>query len=104
LNLATSLKESFQEDFNFRRLEAWLLVVLPPYLLYLSGIRNFIDIIGLVGGVAISLEMILLILVYASAKKNGERIPEYSVYLPQPVLYLMMLIFAAAAAYTLFIK
>jgi len=104
LNLATSLKESFQEDFNFGRLGAWLLVVLPPYLLYLSGIRNFIDIIGLVGGVAISLEMILLILVYASAKKNGERIPEYSVRLPQPVLYFMMLIFAAAAAYTLFIK
>ena len=104
LNLATSLKESFQDDFNFRRLGAWLLVVLPPYLLYLSGIRNFIDIIGLVGGVAISLEIILLILVYASAKKNGERIPEYSVRLPQPVLYFMMLIFAAAAAYTLFIK
>jgi hypothetical protein len=48
--------------------------------------------------------MILLILVYASAKKNGERIPEYSVYLPRPVLYFMILIFAAAAAYTLFIK
>jgi tyrosine-specific transport protein len=104
LNLAVSLKESFEQDFYFKRLISWLLVILPPYLLYLSGIRNFIDIIGLVGGVAISLEMILLILVYASAKKNGERIPEYSVYLLRPVLYFMMLIFAAAAAYTLFIK
>jgi tyrosine-specific transport protein len=104
LNLATALKESFRQDFHFRHLEAWLLVILPPYLLYLSGIRNFIDIIELVGGVAISLEMVLLIFVYISAKKNGERIPEYSVLLPRPVLYLIILVFAAAAAYTLFIK
>lgn len=104
LNLATALKESFRQDFHFRHLGAWFLVILPPYLLFLSGIRNFIDIIGLVGGVAISLEAILLIFVYISAKKNGERIPEYSIRLPALALYLMMAVFAAGAAYTLFIK
>ncbi|MEK7154432.1 MAG: aromatic amino acid transport family protein [Patescibacteria group bacterium] len=104
LNLATSLKESLRQDFHFNHWWAWLLAILPPYLLFLSGIRNFIDIIGLVGGVAISLEAILLIFVYISAKRNGDRIPEYSIRLPRPVLYLMMLVFAAGAAYTLFIK
>jgi tyrosine-specific transport protein len=104
LNLATSLKESLRQDFHFKHWWAWLLAILPPYLLFLSGIRNFIDIIGLVGGVAISLEAILLVFVYISAKRNGDRIPEYSIRLPRPVLYLMMLIFAAGAAYTLFIK
>lgn len=104
LNLATALKESFQYDFHFRRFWAWLLVMLPPYLLYLSGVRNFIDIIGLVGGVAIGLEVILLIFVYISAKKNGERIPEYSIRLPRVVLYLIIAVFAAGAGYTLLIK
>jgi amino acid permease len=104
LNLATALKESFRQDFRFRHFGAWLLVVLPPYLLYLSGIRNFIDIIGLVGGVAIGLEAILLVFVYISAKKNGERIPEYSIRLPRAVLYLLITVFAAGAGYTLFIK
>jgi amino acid permease len=104
LNLATALKESFQQDFRFKLPWAWLLVMLPPYLLFLSGIRNFIDIIGLVGGVAISLEAILLVFVYISAKKNGDRIPEYSIRLPKPLLYLMMAVFAAGAAYTLIIK
>ncbi len=104
LNLATALKESFWQDFHFRHGWAWFLVILPPYLLYLSGIRNFIDIIGLVGGVAVSLEAILLVFVYISAKKNGERIPEYSIRLPRPVLYFIILVFVAAAGYTLFIK
>ncbi len=104
LNLATSLKESLRQDFHFNHWWAWLLAILPPYLLFLSGIRNFIDIIGLVGGVAVSLEAILLVFVYISAKRNGDRIPEYSIRLPRPVLYLMMLVFAAGAAYTLIIK
>lgn len=104
LNLATALKESFRQDFHFKHQWAWLLAILPPYLLFLSGIRNFIDIIGLVGGVAVGLEAILLVFVYISAKKNGERIPEYSIRLPAPVLYLMMAVFAAGAVYTLFIK
>lgn len=104
LNLATSLKESLHQDFHFNYWWAWLLAILPPYLLFLSGIRNFIDIIGLVGGVAVSLEAILLVFVYISAKRNGDRIPEYSIRLPHLVLYLMMLIFAAGAVYTLIIK
>lgn len=104
LNLATALKESFQQDFHFKHKWSWFLVIVIPYVLFLFGIRNFIDIIGLVGGLAISLEAILIILTYAKAKKNGERIPEYSVSLPKPLLYLMILIFAAGAFYTLFIK
>ncbi len=104
LNLGTSMKESFQQDFRFKRRWAWLLTVLPPYFLYLSGIRNFIDIISLVGGVAVSIEMVILIFMYASARKHGERVPEYSIRLPLPVLYLMMLIFAAGAVYTVIVK
>ncbi len=104
LNIGTSLKKSFQQDFRFKHRWAWLLAALPPYVLYLSGIRNFIDIIGLVGGVAVSIEMIILIFMYASARKKGERMPEYSIWLPLPILYLMMLIFAVGAVYTLIIK
>ena len=104
LNLGTALKESFQQDFYFSRRWAWLLVMIPPYVLFLSGVRNFIDIIGLVGGVAVSIEMIILIFLYAKARKNGDRVPEYSIRIPTPVLYLMMALFAAGAVYTILIK
>lgn len=104
LNLATALKESFQQDFRFRHRWAWLLTMVPPYVLFLSGVRNFIDIIGLVGGLAVSIEMIILIFLYVKTKKAGDRIPEYSIRVPVPVLYLIMLVFAAAAVYTIIIK
>lgn len=104
LNLGTALKESLQQDFYFSRRWGWLLTVIPPYVLFLSGVRNFIDIIGLVGGVAVSIEMVILIFLYAKTRKNGDRVPEYSIRIPAPLLYLMMLLFAAAAVYTVIIK
>ncbi len=104
LNLGTALKESLQEDFHFGHRWAWFLTIIPPYVLFLSGIRNFIDIIGLVGGLAVSIEMVILIFLYVKARKNGDRVPEYSIHLPTPVLYLMMALFAAGAVYTVLIK
>lgn len=104
LNLALALRESLVQDFHFKRKWVWLLAMIPPYLLFLSGVRNFIDIIGLVGGVAISLQTVLMIFLYVKAKKNGERIPEYSIRLPRWSLYWIVLIFGLGAAYTVFIK
>ncbi|HEY4506846.1 MAG TPA: aromatic amino acid transport family protein [Candidatus Paceibacterota bacterium] len=104
LNLGTAMKRALQEDFKFKSGWAWLLVVLPPYLLYLSGVRNFIDIISLVGGLAVSVEMMILIFVYANARKHGDRLPEYTIHIPLPLLYLMIAIFAFGAVYTLVFK
>ena len=104
LNLAFALRESLREDFRVRRRWVWVLAMIPPYLLFLSGVRNFIDIIGLVGGVAVSLQVVLLIFLYAKAKRMGERVPEYSIRLPVWSLYLMMLVFALGAVYTVLVR
>jgi amino acid permease len=104
LNMATSLRESLEEDFKMKARWVWILALTPPYILFLSGIRNFVDIISLVGGVAVSAQLILMIFLYAKAKKEGERIPEYAVRIPNWALYLMMLVFAAGAFYTVIIK
>lgn len=104
LNLTLALKESLGQDFHFKRKWAWLLAMIPPYFLFLSGIRNFIDVIGLVGGFAISLQMVLMIFLYIKAKKNGDRIPEYSIRLPKWSLYCFILFFGLGAAYTFFVR
>ena len=104
INLALALRESLDHDFRFKRKWIWLLAIIPPYLLFLLGIRNFIDIISLVGGVAVSLQTILMIFLYVKAKRNGERVPEYSIRLPVGSLYLMIFIFGLGAVYTVFVK
>ncbi len=101
LGMGLALSESFQYDFKFSKLRAWLLVVVPPYFLFLLGLRNFIDVMKLVGGLALSVEGIFLLFLYMQARKKGDRIPEYSVRVAQPVIYLLMAVFAFAAIYTL---
>lgn len=103
LSLLTSFRTSLREDFQLRRKGDFLLPLLPPLVFFLLGVQNFIGIISLVGGVAVSIDMILLLFVYAKAKNHGDRIPEYSISIPKFVLYGMMLIFALGAIYTLVI-
>lgn len=102
LNLGTALKESLHQDFHFNSKISWIFVSIVPYALFLSGVRNFIDVIGLVGGVAVSIDSIILIFIYVKARKKGKRMPEYSFRVPNFVLYLLMLLFVFGALYTLF--
>ena len=101
LGLGLALRESFQYDFQLTRFKSWLIVVIPPYVLFLLGIRDFIGIIGLVGGLALSVEGIFLLFLYMKARKKGDRVPEYSIRIPRPVIYFLICIFAFAAIYTL---
>lgn len=101
LNLGTALRESLREDFHFKNKFIWFFAAGVPYVLFFSGIRNFIDILSLVGGVAIGIDMILLILVYVQARRKGERMPEYTIRVPNALLYIMILFFVFIAVYTL---
>lgn len=101
LGLGLALTESLQYDFKFTKVQAWLVTIMPPFLLFISGLRDFINVIGLVGGFALSLEGIFVLLLYIRAKQKGTRMPEYSVGLPRVVIYILMLVFGLGVAYTL---
>ncbi len=101
LMLGTALLEIFRLDYGLNRTWSWFLVVVPPLVLFLGGLRNFIDVIGLAGAIGVGLEAFILIFVYAKAKTHGDRIPEYSLKLPVWVLYLLAIVFAGGIGYTL---
>ncbi len=104
LNSAVALRESLHEDFKFKSYWSWILVILVPYTLFALGLRNFINTIGIVGGVGIALDMLLLVLMYARARKKGTRMPEYTIHFPKWILYTMIILFAAGACYATFVK
>lgn len=99
--LGTALLEVFNFDYGLNRKISWLLTIVPPFVLFLGGLRNFIDVIGLAGGVAVGLEVIVLIFVFMKTKGHGDRIPEYSLKISAWVLYLLILVFAGGIGYTL---
>lgn len=94
INLGRILQESFSFDWGLPKFWAWFFALFPPFLIFLSGVRDFINIIGLAGSLSIGLLSIIFILIYGRVKKLGHRIPEYSLNLPKWFWYLAMLVFS----------
>ena len=103
VNGSTALREAFEYDFKFKKSHAYILVAVPPYLLFLSGLRNFIEIIGIVGAVVVSLETVLLVFMFLKAKSKGNREPEYSINVPRWLLYLVAAVFSVGLVYSLLV-
>ncbi|MBI2064192.1 MAG: hypothetical protein HYT66_00560 [Candidatus Yanofskybacteria bacterium] len=103
LMLGSAFLETFHLDYGISRKLAWLLTIVPPFVLFLGGLRTFIDIMSLSGSVAIGLEGIILILIYVKARSKGDRVPEYSLELPKAVYYFLMFVFLAGIVYALFV-
>lgn len=101
LMLGSSMTEVFIYDYNLKRISSWLLVMVPPILLFWSGVRNFIDVIGLAGAVAIGVESAMLIWIFKKSKISGNRTPEYSLKIQPWILYLVAIIFLGGAIYEL---
>lgn len=99
--LGSSLREVFQYDYRINKFLSWLLVVVPSLILFIGGIRTFIDIISLAGAVALGLEMAVLIFIYIKAKTKGDRVPEYSLSIPRPFLYILLTMFLVGVVYAL---
>jgi len=104
LMLGTAMLEIFHLDYGIPRKWSWLLVIMPPLILFLGGLRSFIDVISLAGAVAVGLEAFILVFVYMKAKSKGDRIPEYSMFIPAWLLYLIGAVFLGGIGYTFFTR
>ncbi len=67
-----ALKDSLSWDFNLKYGLPSFLVMVVPIGLFLLGVRSFIVAIDVVGGVFMSLQMLLLMLIYWRAKQKGD--------------------------------
>lgn len=101
MGLGLALRESLEDVNGLSKFTATFWTLIPPYLLYLLGLRNFIEVVGLVGGVALSIDGIVLLFLYAKARRSGDRLPEFSVRLPMPIIYLLAVVFVVAIVFTL---
>lgn len=101
LTLGLALKEMYWYDYKLNKVVAWLLTCVPPLLIFLFLARSFIQVIGITGGIAMSLEGILLVLIFNRAKKLGDRKPEYSIRKSTIISTLLIILFILGMAYTI---
>ena len=67
-----ALKQTFVWDNKINKVLAEFLVISLPLLLFLAGIRQFILILGVAGGIFIGIEAIMLIIVCWQARRKGD--------------------------------
>lgn len=104
LMMGTALFDTFRTDYRLRAGFAWLLTGVPPVLFFLSGLRNFIDVIGLVGAVAVGAEGVLLLIAYLRARRIHLRHPEFRIRVPVIAAWLLMLLFTVGGLYEIFMR
>lgn len=91
--LGLSLKATFHYDFKINKNLAWFLVCSGPLLLFILGFRSFIPIIVLLGALMGAIEGSAIVLIYKKAKRFGNRMPGYSLKIPDILRYIIILIF-----------
>ncbi len=70
-----ALKDSLCWDYKIPHWLSYGLVIGLPLAIFIAGVRNFIAVIDIVGGVFVSLEMLMILLIYWHAKQKGDLNP-----------------------------
>jgi len=100
------LRNALNYDYNFPKFWASIIACFFPLILFLIGFRGFIETIGFVGTLLGVIEGIVIILIFNRAKISGDRQPEYSLKIPQILIYFLiaMFIFGAIAQVFYYLK
>lgn len=97
LVLGNYLKNSLRYDYGMRYSIAAAIAILAPIILFAAGIREFVAILAVVGGVATALEGMGIIVMHRKAQQKSERDPEYRIRLPKIIGAIIILLFLAGA-------
>jgi tyrosine-specific transport protein len=103
LTLGLALKEVYNYDFKISHLWSWALTIALPLIIYMMGINDFIEILGLVGAIGFGVNGVMYIFTYWGARKKGKRQPEYTLkrWITLPASILLVVVFVGGLLYTI---
>jgi len=100
--IGVTVKDSLRIDYGSSNLVATTLACGVPFLIFLFGLRDFIMVIDMVGGVVISLEMIILVFIYWKASQEGEVCPvQYKLHHSLLIVMTALTIFTLGSIYSI---
>lgn len=74
--LALAIKEMYEYDYKLNPNISFILAVLVPFFIFISGVKDFISVISLTGALAGGLDGILIALIYTRARQKTKKIRE----------------------------
>ena len=101
LMTGVALRDSLVWDYKMKGWISSLIVGVVPITLFLLGLRQFIAVLDIVGGVFVSVEMLLLIVIYWRAKQTGDLEPgKYKLHHMSLVMMALVAALTVGAAYS----
>ena len=101
LLLALALLWVYQCDYKIKKLHAFLLTMILPLVLALSGFVHFIQILGITGAIAGGVQGILIVLAHRQAQRKSERKAEYSIRNSLPLSLALIVLYIVGILYVL---
>lgn len=97
-----ALRDTLVWDFKLSKKGAVFLTCGVPLLLFILGLRGFVSTIDMVGGVFVSLQTLLLLLIYWRAKQKGDLpVGRYKVHHTAWLAAILVLAFTIGAIYSI---
>lgn len=105
MGLGTALRETLEWDYHIPKAAAKFFVMAVPLLFLLLGVRSFVLILDVVGGVFIALEALIMAAVYIRARKHLNDLPHDAPIARRPALLVVpvVLLFGFMLAQSLFL-
>lgn len=102
LLVAQSIKETLRWDFKVNKYSAWAIAVFAPYILYVLGMKNLIDVISFAGAIAGGTSAIILILIFIKLSKQKNKLILFKRKPKKALAYFLILMFAGGILYEVF--
>ncbi len=101
--IAKSLKEVYWWDGGLNKYLAWILATAIPLGVYLIGVKNLINVIGLTGAITGGLYGVILISIYLKVQNKKRRRLVYRKYLSKKLAWVLSVAFILGAITELFL-
>jgi len=93
ITMGLNLKKIYWFDYKINRHVSWVLASFVPLALYFMGLSDFLQIISLIGGIALGIVGIMIFMSYLKLRKKKANISKLLVRVPRLVVYLLMAVF-----------
>ncbi len=101
--LGMQLRDSMNWDFNFPYYRATAITLCVPLVIFLLGLRQFVLAINIVGGIFMSTQMLILVIVYWKAKREGALDPvSYKLHHAVLISVITLFVFSLGAVYSVY--
>lgn len=101
--VAESIKETLWWDYKFNKKLAWALAVFVPYILYVLGLKNLINVISFAGAVAGGLSAIILIMVFRKLEQMKDKLVLFKYKPGNFINYFLITLFICGIIYEIYV-